>query len=81
MKSTHNTTIAYAKGIAAACAMAAGTALLMAWAGDSGSAPLQNYSQRQLDAAANAVPDQLMALQARLANLHMAKNMPTATRL
>lgn len=66
MKSTHNTLIAYAKGTAAACVMAAGTALLMAWGGNT-EAPLQNYSQQRLEAAAQAVPDQLVLLEARQA--------------
>lgn len=81
MKSTHNTAIAYTKGITAACVMAAGTALLMAWAGDMGSVPLQHYSQRQLEALTIAAPEQLVALPTHKVSQQLAKNIPIAAHL
>ena len=81
MKSTHNTAFACAKGIAAGCVMAVGTAILIAWAGNIGTAPLQNDAQRQLDAVIQVVPERLPALEARQASLRLVKNMRAATPL
>ena len=69
MKSTHNTLLAYVKGTVLVGAMAAGTALLMAFtAGGAGMDPaLQNHAQQQLERAAQSVPDQLVLLDARQA--------------
>lgn len=69
MKSTHNTLLAYVKGTALVGAMAAGTALLMAFtAGGAGVDPtLKNHAQQRLEQATQSVPDQLVLLDARQA--------------
>ena len=47
MKSTHNTLLAYGKGVAAAVAMVVGTAVMMS-AFSTAEAPLKDYSQNKL---------------------------------
>lgn len=53
MKSTHNTLLAYGKGIVATLAMVTGTAVMMS-AFSTAEAPLKNFSQTKL--AQNAAP-------------------------
>ena len=80
MKSTHHTIFAYAKGFGAACLMAAGTALLMAWAGGTGHSALENYSQQQLDAASGTLPEQLVTQNNRQTQLRTEKLLPLAAK-
>lgn len=69
MKHTHNTLLAYVKGTALVGAMAAGTAVLMAFtSGTAGVDPaLENHAQQRLAQAAQSLPDQLVLLDARQA--------------
>ena len=64
MKSTHNTLLAYVKGTALVGAMAAGTALLMAFTA-AADQPLKNHAQQRLEQATQSVPDQLVLLSNR----------------